>query len=236
MTPAAAFLAAAAGVAVAVALRHRASRARPSPTGSPPPSTGPTPDAASLVKPEVWASFPAWIEQYEGRKSWMYRDTHPAGLVSSGVGNLLDPIALAMPLPWLRPDNTAATQNEIRADWTRVKALPRAMLAERYRTPAALHLAETTITQLVHQTMAIHLRAVAKTFPDIASYPAPVQTAILGMAWLAGPYNFFKRPAFVAAARARDWKAAANTCKLKNATATRDDAHRALFLSAVGTA
>ena len=234
MTPFAALVAAAAGFGIAAALRRRATRARPIPTGSPIPSTGPTPDASALVKSEVWASFPAWIEQYEGRKSWLYRDTAPAGLVSSGVGLLLDPIALALPLPWLRPDGAPASQEEIHADWQRVKALPRAMLAERYRVPASLHLAEPAIDALTHQTMSSTLRALAHTFPDLATYPAPVQTAILGMAWLAGPYSFAKRPAFVAAVRAHDWKVAADASAIKNATATRNDAHRALFLSAAG--
>ena len=233
-SPFAALVAVATGFGIAAALRHRATRARSAPTGGPTPSTDPTTETASLVKPEVWASFPAWIEQYEGRKSWLYRDTAPAGLVSSGVGFLLDPIALALPLPWFRPDGAPASQEEIRADWQRVKALPRAMVAERYRVPAGLHLAEPAIDALTHQTMSATLRALARTFPDLASYPAPVQTAILGMAWLAGPYSFVKRPAFVAAILARDWRAAADASAIKNATATRNDAHRALFLSAAG--
>src|SRR5690606_6058570 len=55
----------------------------------------------------------------EGRVDCMYLDVK--GLVTVGVGNLVDPVHLAERLPFRRPDGSLATREEIRAAWHTVK-------------------------------------------------------------------------------------------------------------------
>ncbi len=197
-------------------------------------------DIKGLVDPAVFAAFPAWVEKFEGSIPTMYQDV--IGLITTGVGNLIDskgttpasnPPARTFALPWLRPDGSPASQAEIRADWQRVKRLPAAMVASRYADSTALHLSPSAIDELVRRTAATIVTGVlVKTFPEFSTYPPPVQTALLGMAWGLG--SFGKFPTLVTAVRVRDWTTAAANCKIKNANQSRNDAHRDLFLSAVG--
>jgi GH24 family phage-related lysozyme (muramidase) len=72
----------------------------------------------------VRQNFLAFSTQFEGRVPYMYLDVK--GLVTIGVGNLIDPIALALPLPFVfkADPSTTATQDDITADWNAVKADP----------------------------------------------------------------------------------------------------------------
>lgn len=51
----------------------------------------------------------------------MYLDVR--GLVTTGIGNLIDPKEVALPLPWLK-EGEPATADEISAEWDFVKSDP----------------------------------------------------------------------------------------------------------------
>ena len=58
-------------------------------------------------------------EPMEARVFHMYVDI--LGLVSTGLGNLIDPVGMATSLPWRRLDGSLATREEIVAAWHKVK-------------------------------------------------------------------------------------------------------------------
>lgn len=189
-----------------------------------------TPDVSHLVRPEVFAAFPAWVQQFEGAVPHMYQDIK--GYVTTGIGNLIDPINLALELPWRRANGSLATDDEIRDEWERVKDMDKGMLASKYATAKSLRLAPEDIAQLVRRHSANDILALVKAFPDFPSYPAQVQTAIMGMAWALGAYFPAKWPSFSAAVRARDWKTAAEQSHSRDFNPDRNEAHRELFLQA----
>jgi GH24 family phage-related lysozyme (muramidase) len=184
--------------------------------------------------PEVRAGFPAFTARFEGRIAWMYCDIK--GLVTTGVGNLIDPIGLAIGLPWLRPDGSRASEDEIRAEWARVKAMGGGLVASRYRSDTGLHLDDDAIDALVLSHLDGDAQVLAVTFPDFPTFPGQAQTAILSMSWAMGAGFPARWPLFSAAVRARDWARCAATCAINAkgnpGVAPRNDADRQLFLQA----
>jgi GH24 family phage-related lysozyme (muramidase) len=67
----------------------------------------------------VASIFPKFTETFEGHCAFLYCDIK--GLVTTGRGNLVDPVSLALPLPW-QIDDVTATEDQIAADWNTVKA------------------------------------------------------------------------------------------------------------------
>src|SRR4051812_13306092 len=94
----------------------------------------------------VRAAFVDFTIPLEGVIPHLYQDVK--GLVSIAIGNLVDPIQLAMNLPLVHDDGSPASRNEIAAEWLRIKNLhpddhgrTAAMLGHRYaRQFATLHL------------------------------------------------------------------------------------------------
>ena len=65
----------------------------------------------------------AWCDfnrSLEGWISWMYLDV--LGLVTTGMGNLIDPMSTALGLPWVDETGTQGSQNDIAAEWRAVKS------------------------------------------------------------------------------------------------------------------
>jgi GH24 family phage-related lysozyme (muramidase) len=164
------------------------------------------------MRPSVRDAFVKFTETFEGSCSWMYCDVK--GLVTTGIGNLIDPVGAALPLPWLRPDGSSATPGEIIAAWQAVKA--REDLTQHgggaYRNVSNLRLSEAGIQQVVLAKLLQNDAFLKKRFTDWETWPADAQLATLSMAWAAGPgFNFpkFQRAAFV-----RDWGACAIECHM----------------------
>lgn len=188
----------------------------------------------SPILPEVAAAFRDFTAQFEGVVPYMYQDVK--GLVTTGIGNLIDPMRTALSLPWLHADGTPAKQAEIAAEWGRVKAMPKALVYTRYHSPTGLHLTDDAVNELVAKRLEADAAILVNLYPDFANYPAPAQTAILSMAWAMGAGFPKSWPRFSARVRACDWKACAANCAI-NATENagvipRNKANSALFLQA----
>src|ERR1035438_435384 len=69
----------------------------------------------------IQSSFPAFSTTFEGRITYMYLDI--LGLVTVGVGNLIDPVEAALALPFQFKNNpgSAATQDQIAQEWQTLK-------------------------------------------------------------------------------------------------------------------
>lgn len=212
------------------------------PPSAPPAPTSPAPtpptSSSSIIRNDVRSTWASWSAGFEGRTPTMYQDVK--GLVTTGVGNLIDPIALAKALPWLKPDGTAATQDEVVTEWNRVKAMSPGLYWTKYQSPDGLHLSDATIDALVLRQLDQNAVVLQRFFPDFANYPEGVQRAILSIAWAVGAGFPPKWPKFTAAVKARDWTTAAQEGTLSTAgnpgVAKRNEANKAALLSAVGVA
>lgn len=186
----------------------------------------------SPILPEVRAAFPKLVEGFEGREPGMYRDDAPEGYVTCAVGVLVDPMRLALPLPWLLPDETRAGPLAIAVEWTRVHDLPPGMVASHYVSPAGLHLDEDAIDALTLSHLDENVAILVVLFPDFASWPAAAQMGICLMAWALGAGFARTWPRFTAHARAQDWNGCADECTIPGANKPRNVATAALFRAA----
>lgn len=155
---------------------------------------------------------------------WMYQDV--LGLVSTGLGNLIDPIGLALPIPWKRSDGTRATRGEVIAEWQRIKTQPpnekgqtAADLGHLYaKRIATLHITNEDILDLIRQKLELHESMIAADFPEWESWPADAQLATHSMAWACGAGIFRKSsgkkhwPKLTAALHGLDFRTAATEC------------------------
>src|SRR5215203_816815 len=65
---------------------------------------------------DAWHMFSTPLE---GRIHSLYADVK--GLITTGVGNLVDPISIAEQLPWTLEDGSPADKAQLRADWHKLK-------------------------------------------------------------------------------------------------------------------
>lgn len=167
----------------------------------------------------VKAAFLPFNERWEGRVHWPYLDVR--GLVTTGVGNLIDPLGLALYLPWTirrEEHETAASSTEIAADWTRVKG--EIHLASRGHRAAEsyskIRLSDAAIDRLVFDRLAVNDLIMASTFDGWDAMPADAQLGILSMCWALGAAAIpIKFPRFTAAVRARNWAEAARQSPIR---------------------
>jgi hypothetical protein len=197
------------------------------------------------TRDSVVDAFPKIQMQWEGYESNMYTDV--LGLVTTGIGNLIDgnsiasPMAsntaysLALQLPWIhKSDGQPATQAEIIQDWQTVKAAHTqsgTYDAPRDRQITQLKLSPTAIADLVASKMLDNEGILLASFPNFAQFPADAQMAIHGMAWAMGPAfvpkdGFTK---FAAAANAQNWADAKAQSAFKGAAPQRKAGQDQMF-------
>ena len=149
------------------------------------------------MRVSVQTAFYTFTARFEGIVDVFYKDI--LGLVTIGVGNLVDPMSAALGLPMLRADGTPASQIEIAAEWKRIKTAP-GLEKQGWRAAkniATLRLSQDSIRTLVKAKCEANERALKARFSDFDAWPADAQLGLLSMAWAAGPA--FKAPTFSAA-------------------------------------
>lgn len=152
----------------------------------------------------------AWermTERFEGRLTYLYADKY--NWITTGEGNLVDPVSTAMGLPFLHPDGRAARGDEIAAAWWRVKNDPNcARYGHRYAAQlTTIRLTEEGVSRLVFAKLAQNNAELVARFPDFEEWPAAAQMALHSWAWACGAHANF--PQLVAALLERDFHAAA---------------------------
>ncbi len=166
------------------------------------------------MRAAVLAAFPEFTTKFEGRLNFMYLDA--LGLVTTGVGNLIDPVGAALALPWVHSDNSPASAAEITEEWNKIKGL--SSLDQRggavYGSYTSLHLTDDAIDSLVQSKLQANEAELQRYFPDWDNWPADAQMGALSMAWAmgAGFPETFKN--FVAAANTGDWMTAATQSQM----------------------
>jgi hypothetical protein len=171
------------------------------------------------MRPVVQAVFSELSKAYEGRVQWMYLDCK--GLVTTGVGNLIEPASEACKLPWTHSDGTAADKAEVAAEWRLVKA-HQEMAHLGYlacKRLCGLRLTEAAIDALVDEKLRSNWAFMCARYPcflKAEQWPAPAQLAASLMAWAvgAGFPAIFKNWARCAAVA--DWQGCADTSEISS--------------------
>ena len=187
----------------------------------------------------------AWCDfnrVFEGWVSWMYLDVK--GLVTTGMGNLIDPMSAALTLPWVDGGGTPADQDAMAAEWQAVKnnvalAQQGAQIAKEV---TSLRLGDADIEALVLDKLD-HNESILKAYSAFANFdtwPADAQLGLLSMAWAMGPGFGPSFPHFAQAVSAGDFATAAGDCQM-NASGNpglvpRNAANRQAFLLAATAA
>src|ERR1700687_4125672 len=158
--------------------------------------------------PSVQTAFRSFSEKFEGCVSYMYLDIK--GLVTVGVGNLVDPVALAQALPFRfknKPEiptpGAPATPDQIAAEWQKLKG--NANLArEGFKACepiTELELSDDDIDSLILARVTGNETFLKRQpwFQDFDTWPADAQLGLLSMAWAMGPGGPGQFPHFRAA-------------------------------------
>jgi hypothetical protein len=162
--------------------------------------------------PSVRNAFTNFTIPLEGYTRWMYIDI--LGLVSCAEGDLIDPLSLAVTLPWvMKGSNVPATKLQVVAEWNRVKALQAHRKegggSPTFRDSAELVLSDAGISILVDQRLDANDSYLTKSFPTFSDWPADAQLALHSMAWAMGPAFRPMFPKFSASVDKMDFAAAA---------------------------
>jgi len=181
--------------------------------------------------------FPDFSKNFEGYVHWMYLDVK--GLITIGIGNLIDPVSLAVYLPFTKKDGTPASKAEIKAEWEQLKA--RTELAKLGHKAAmkycSLRLSDEAIANLVRTKLEQNEAYLIKHhFPEFNDWPADAQLAVLSMAWALGSNFPATWKILKAACIAKNWKLAALNCHINEVgnagVKPRNEANVKLFNSA----
>ncbi len=203
------------------------------------------------MKESVRSAWISFNEPLEWRVRFMYLDVK--GLVSTGIGNLIDAtarplspptaeerdrsLAMARQLAWQNPDGSPATADQVGAAWDAVKArIDRAPKGGgSFKNVTQLRISDAEIDRFVFAKLD-EMEATLKGRPEFEqfdSFPADAQLGLLSMSWGMGPA--FKFPKFQAFVKAGDWNAAATECRFQPEIGTivnRNDHDQELFRNA----
>ena len=172
------------------------------------------------MRPCVRDAFVPFTISFEGGYiTWMFPDVE--GKVSTGFGLLLEPVALAIGLPWRRVDGTLASRTEIVADWMNVKNYPNAARLgyKSVEHVARLRLDREGLYQAFQGKLMHNDAYLQHRFPGFAEWPADAQLGCHSMAWACGPAawdasNPVGFPKMGRALMALDFAAAAAECHM----------------------
>lgn len=176
--------------------------------------------------PSVQTAFRAFSTQFEDCIPYMYLDV--LGLVTVGVGNLVDPVTLAQALPFrfrnkagIATPGSAATPAQIAVEWQTLKGNP--ALGKQGHLACEpicqLELSDDSIGSLVISRLTSNENYLKRQAPfqNFDTWPADAQLGLLSMAWAMGPAGPEGFPRFSAACQISDFKSAAAQCKMNEA-------------------
>jgi hypothetical protein len=175
------------------------------------------------MRDSVRAAFVPLTVKFEGGYiDWMFPDVKK--LISTGFGLLLDPVALAIGLPWRHPDGRLAAREEIHGEWAALKKYVLDNPGSEFRSyktfasRTTLRLGRDGLYQAFQGKLNQMLGVLRKGFPEWDCWPADAQLGTMSMSWACGPAfwmpsagpNFW--PKLTAALRALDFRTAAVEC------------------------
>jgi hypothetical protein len=188
----------------------------------------------------VIMALPDFLKQFEGKVNFMYLDVK--GLVTIGIGNLIDPINMALKYEFSpKGGSGVASSGEVTAEWQTVKARKDLINAgsSAFNNITRLQLSDRGIKSMVLDGAAaienyIKTNASARTFyGNFDNWPADAQLGFMGVAWGGIPLPQFGWHKFPDACKDEDWDAASVECKINSPLAAgRNEAHQLMFMNA----
>lgn len=160
--------------------------------------------------------FREFSVRFEGLVYWPYLDIK--GLVTVGIGNLIDPVSSALELPWvLEGSGDSATPEQVIADWNALKHEQRlSKLHYNYARPLTkIRLTDEGVDMLVKRKLLANEAYMRARLTGWDLWPADAQLFASSMAWAVGPgwVGIFKNcTAFLLD---RDWDNAAKCAAIK---------------------
>jgi GH24 family phage-related lysozyme (muramidase) len=158
------------------------------------------------MRANVIQVFPQYSTKHEGAFLSPYVDI--VGLVTTSIGVLIDPIHLALDLPWMIGDRPA-THAEIRDDWQALKSRPelKSWTAKKQAGLTSIRLTQDASDALVRKRLDLNIAYVRKFLKSFDEAPSDAQLATASLCWAVGAGLDKTRPAFVAAFNASNWEA-----------------------------
>lgn len=166
------------------------------------------------MRAAVRNAFVAYSTPLEGALPFLYLDQ--LGLVTTAIGVLVDPLPLALGLPWIVPgEGRAATRQEIAEDWERVHERQdlRMRGGATYAQVARLRLGPGGIEQVTYRKLDDMVAKLRRRFVEWDQWPADAQLAVLSLAWACGPA--FRFPKLARHLQDQDWRAAATESDIR---------------------
>jgi hypothetical protein len=197
-------------------------------------------DPLSEIRPSVLDALTAFNTKFEKKTPYMYTDVR--GLVTTGIGNLIDTgggmggYGLALNLPWTHRGGAPASKAEIIAAWQKVKAAWPDVQGGSAQSLTDLRIDEATINSLVLDRVRQNHNALRAKYPGYVNWPADAQLGLHSIAWAAGPYVPLHTFAGAVNKQDPDFVAAAKASKLNDqgnpGLVPRNQATKQLFLNA----
>lgn len=189
------------------------------------------------MRESVKSGYLAFATRFDPLVAWMYLNR--SGNVVTALGCSLEPITVALALPWvLRENKQAAEPNHISGDWMRIKR--NRILTHKGPTGSAPYTNVELTPEGVERLVIKRLYELEQSFADAGfsefdEWPADVQLAALSMRWL--DENLFVHfPKWAKAMKQGAWRLAAKECFFNTTQhhelVGRNWAHRKLLLSA----
>lgn len=166
-------------------------------------------------------SMPDFNGRFEG-KALPYMYTDSKGYVTTGTGNLIDPVSVALTLPWTHGVGGApATQQEIIDAFNTVKDAYPGVQSTASQSLTDLRLSPDALNSLLFKTVKSNQAYLAGHIPNMPNQPADAQLAHHSMSWAWGP-GFTgvwggNGQKYLAALAAGDYNAAADAMLAANA-------------------
>ncbi len=189
-----------------------------------------------MMKQAAKDAFMTLTERFEGHTSFMYLDV--LGLVTCGYGNLIDPNIPAI-LDWRDKLGAPATKQEVKHEWDVVKSMQdkKELGGGVFRMYTTLRATEESIRALCGQALQNNYDVIKfKFLPDLDSWPANSQLALMSWAWACGSMAFRTWPKFLHCAKMKDWNGCAYECHINDlnnpGVKPRNAANSVLFMHA----
>lgn len=174
------------------------------------------------MKESARKEFVPFTSKFEGVCKHMYLDVK--GLVTSGIGNLINDSDRASVLPFKRQDGSPASKSEIIEEWNYVKS--RQDLRFRggmiYQSITKLRLTNEGVLELVLGHLKSDEVWLRKYFPNYDEFPADAQLALHSMAWANGAAFSPGYPTFTKHAKVLNFRGCANECWIGPILPTKD--------------
>lgn len=143
------------------------------------------------MRQSVRDSFRPFTTSFEGEVPEMYTDV--LGLVTCGIGNLIDPLPAALSLPWIhRASGTPATMAEVSEEWRAVKFGK--LHWYKGRPPRAIVLSPEGLSEVFMRRFEANEQYLARRWALWNLWPADAQMGAHSNAWAAG--SGWQAPAF----------------------------------------